>query len=312
MRSRIKKRQESKKKKWFYWIGATIIVSLLIFGASFFGKVKNTFSSIHDPLERDTNQERQKNLKKIFKESKSLNILLLGVDERPGDKGRSDTMILMSLNPNTNSIAMLSIPRDTYVNIPGRSMDKINHAYSFGDVELSIQTVEQTLDLPIHFYAKVNMKGFKEGIDAIGGVTVHNDLDFTQGSHQFQEGQIHMDGKESLEYIRMRKNDPQGDLGRNKRQREVIEAAIDEIASFSSITKIGSILNILGENVKTDLNMGRIQTLFTDYRNTRKNINTIELKGQGKFIGPYWYYVVNDEEFNRIHSEIKDHMEETG
>lgn len=309
MKSRVEKRHAKKNRKWIYWTSGVIIMMILLIGIYIFNKVGDTFTAMHDPLLRDADKERQKELKNIFKENKSINVLLLGVDERPGDKGRSDTMIFMSLNPNTNSITMLSLPRDTYVNIPGRGMDKINHAFAFGDVELSIQTVEEAFDLPVHFYAKVNMEGFKKGIDAIGGVTINNDLAFSQDGHQFPVGEIHLNGKQALSYIRMRKNDPQGDLGRNKRQRLVIEAAMSEIASFSSITKVGSILNILGGNVKTNLTMNRIQTLFADYRNTRKNIKTLDIKGHGQFIGPYWYYVVSDEEFERIHSEIIEHME---
>src|SRR5690625_6759270 len=101
-------------------------------------------------------------------------------------------MILMSLNPNTNSTVMMSIPRDTYVNIPGRGKDKINHAYAFGDVELSIQTVEEAFDIPVHFYAKVNMDGFKEGIDAIGGVTIYNDIAFYHDVDKYFVGVFHI------------------------------------------------------------------------------------------------------------------------
>src|SRR5699024_9756447 len=167
MDSIVKKRHNNKKKKLLYWVIGILTGLVLITGGYLYyiyDKVGNTVATMHDPLERDEDPDRQKELQAIFKDNKALNILLLGVDERPGDRGRSDTMIFMSLNPKTNSIAMLSIPRDTYVNIPGRGMDKINHAYAFGDVELSVQTVEEAFHLPVHFYAKVNMEGFKQGI----------------------------------------------------------------------------------------------------------------------------------------------------
>lgn len=311
LKSRVHNKQKSKKKKWIYWVIGIIAASILITGGYLYylyDKIGDTVLTMHDPLSRDSDPERQKELTSLFKENKSLNILLLGVDQRPGDKGRSDTMILMSLNPKTNAMAMLSIPRDTYVNIPGRGMDKINHAYAFGDTELSVQTVEETFNLPIHFYAKVNMDGFKEGIDAIGGVTVNNDQDFSQGKNHFSKGNIQLSGSQALDYIRMRKNDPRGDLGRNERQRDVVTAAVDKVASFSSITKVGSILNILGDHAKTDLTMDHMQTLFSDYRGTRHNVKTLELNGSGKTLDK-WYYVVSDEEFTRIHDEITSHME---
>src|SRR5699024_7279519 len=162
---------------------------------------------MHNYLDIDQHINRQKQLHSLLKNNETVNILLLGVDERSGDKGRSDTLILLSLNPKSKSMTMMSIPRDTYVNIPDHGMDKINHAYAFGDAGLSVRTLENTFDLPVHYYAKVNMEGFVQGIDALGGVTVHNDTTFSQGGADFSEGNIHLDGEKALKYIRMRKND---------------------------------------------------------------------------------------------------------
>ncbi|SDQ24718.1 LCP family glycopolymer transferase [Virgibacillus salinus] len=311
MDSRIEKRNEKKKRKWPYWVGGVIVALLLIVGTYLFyiyDKVGDTVDVMHEPLARDENPDRQKELNSLFNKNNSINILLLGVDERENDKGRSDTMILMSLNPQINSMKMLSIPRDTYVDIPDRGMDKINHAYAFGGVGLSVQTVENNFDVPIHFYVKVNMEGFKQGIDALGGVTITNDRAFSQGGVDFPTGEINLNGEEALKYIRMRKGDPRGDIGRNERQRSVIKAAIGEAASFSSITKITDILGILGGNVKTDLNMDQMQTLFSDYRQTRNNIDTMEISGSGQMIENIWYYIVPDEEMNRVQTEIQEHM----
>lgn len=312
MNSRTNKRQDKKKRKWPYWVAGIILGILLLIGIYLFylyDKVGDTVDTMHEPLARDENPERQKELDSIFSNTKSINILLLGVDERTNDKGRSDTMILMSLNPKTNSMKMLSIPRDTYVNIPGKGMDKINHAYAFGDSGLSVQTVEQNFDVPVHFYVKVNMEGFQQGVDALGGVTVTNTIEFSQGGKHFTKGDIHLDGQEALKYIRKRKGMPGGDLGRNDRQRSVIKSAISEAASFSSITKVTNILDILGGNVKTDLQFEQMQTLFTDYRKTRNNTDTMEITGSGEFIRDVWYYIVPDEEMNRVTTEIKDHMD---
>jgi LCP family protein required for cell wall assembly len=305
-------KKHRKKRRWPYWVGGFFLFFIVLIGGfSFYmwDRVGDTVETMHDPLERDSDPDRQKELEQIFKESESLNVLLLGVDSREGDGGRSDTMILLSLNPQTDSMLMFSIPRDTYVNIPGRGMDKINHAYAFGDVDLSVQTVEETFDIPVHYYARVNMEGFQQGIDAIGGVTVKNTQAFSQGGSDFPEGEIRLNGSEALDYIRMRKEDPRGDLGRNERQREVIKAALREGASFSSITKVGEILNILGGNVKTDLNMNNMQSLFGSYRGTPQNTTTLEIEGTGETINGIWYYVVSDEEFNRISNEVKNHME---
>ncbi|MGM8212538.1 LCP family glycopolymer transferase [Virgibacillus sp. W0430] len=312
MESRVKKKQKQQKRKWPLWIGGIIVVFLLLVGGFLYyiyDKIGDTVSEMHDPLDREADPKRQKEVESLFKNNASVNLLLLGVDERDGDKGRSDTMILMSLNPKTDAMLMLSIPRDTYVEIPGHGKDKINHAYAFGGVELSVQTVEENFQIPVHFYSKVNMEGFKLGIDAIDGVTIKNEQAFSQGGHQFPEGEIHLNGTEALDYIRMRKKDPRGDLGRNERQRKVVAAAVDNAASFSSISKVGNILDIVGENVKTDLNMNRMQSLFTNYRSVRNNSKQIELHGTGETINGVWYYVVPHEEFDRVETEIKQHMQ---
>lgn len=311
MDTRTEKRHTKKKRKWPYWVGGIIILLILSIGGYLYylyDQVEDTVADMHKPLTRDEDPKRQEKLESIVENKDSINILLLGVDQRENDVGRSDTMIIMSLNPTTNKMIMVSIPRDTYVNIPGRGMDKINHAYAFGGVELAVETVENTFDIPIHFYVKINMEGFKQGINALGGVTVTNDQAFSQGGETFPTGQIKLSGEEALKYIRMRKEDPRGDLGRNERQRSVIKAAMEEAASFTSITKVGHILSILGDNVTTNLNMDKMQTLFTDYRNTRNNIETLEISGHGEIINGIYYYVVPDQEINRISQAIKEHM----
>jgi len=309
-----------KRKKWPFIVGGIILFFILVVGGGAFfvwNQVGKVVESMHSPLERDNDPERQDEINRLYSDSDAVNILLLGVDEREGDVGRSDTMILLSLNPRTDSMLMLSIPRDTYVNIPDRGMDKINHAYAFGEAaqtgggtELSVETVEEAFDLPIHSYVRVNMEGFQQGIDALGGVTVQNSMAFSQDGHDFSEGNLTLNGEEALSYIRMRYEDSRGDMGRNERQRDVIVAAMDEAASFSSITKASNILDILGNNVQTDLDMKRLQALFTDYSGARNNVETMEIEGDGQTIGGVWYYVVPDDEFSRIHSTITDHMEQ--
>lgn len=312
MNSRVDKRKDKKRRKWPYWVGGIFFGLILLAGSYLwylYDQVGDTVATMHNPLERDANPERQEQISQIFTEKDSINVLLLGVDEREGDSGRSDTMILLSANPNTNALKMVSIPRDTYVTIPGYGKDKINHAYAFGGVGLSVQTVEEAFNIPVHFYARVNMQGFEQGVEALGGVTVTNDTAFTQGGMEFPAGEIHLSGEEALEYIRMRKEDPRGDLGRNERQREVVTAAMDKAASFSSITRVGEILGILGENVTTNLDQGQMQTLFLDYRGIMSSVETLEISGSGDMINGIWYLIVPDEEFQRITTAINEHME---
>lgn len=302
-------RMKSSQKKFIIILFLILICFIGVF-SYVYRQIDQTLSTIYKPRESEieekkNNQER----KKLMKKNQPMNLLLLGVDERPGDKGRTDTIILLSLNPNIKHTIMLSIPRDTYAEIPDFGKDKINHAYAYGNVDLTIQTVEKLLELPIHFYIKINMEGFKNGIDTIGGVTVDNPLDFSQGKHHFPSGKIHLNGDQALDYIRMRKDDPEGDLGRNKRQQIVLEAAMKESLKFFNLPKINSILKILGENITTDIEKDHFQTLFLDYRSSLQTLHSLQINGKGQFIGPSWFYVISDDEINRIKKEVQIHME---
>lgn len=311
--------RKKKRRRWLFWTGGILLLILIAVGGYsyyLYNQLDNTVEDIQEPLDRDENQqeaeERQEEIENSVENRQTLNFLLLGVDERAGDSGRSDTMIFLSVNPNTNSILMVSLPRDSYVEIPGIGMDKINHTYAFGGSSLAVQTVEQVLDVPIHFYTRVNMEGFQDGIDALGGITVHNEFEFTQDGQTFPAGELELNGEEALKYARMRKEDPEGDFGRTERQREVLQAAMDEVASFSSISKVDDILSIVGDNVRTDMDMEVIRQLFSHYRQARNDITILNVDGQGGTLSDgIWYYQVPEDEWQRLSDEITTHMRET-
>ena len=129
----------------------------------------------------------------LIKAQKPFSVLLLGTDTgdfgRTETRGRSDTIIVCTINPGEGSVKMLSIPRDTRTEIVGRgTMDKINHAYAFGGAEMSINTVQKFLGIPIDAYAVVNFAGFQKIVDAVGGITVENTLDFSIDGYSFTKG----------------------------------------------------------------------------------------------------------------------------
>lgn len=232
------------------------------------------------------------------------------MDEREGDRGRSDSIVVITVNPNTNSMLMFNIPRDTRTEIVGRGTDdKINHAYAFGGVPMAMDTVEQFLDIPIDYYIKVDMEAFKEIVDAVDGVTVNNAFAFTSGGHQFAEGSLTLDGDAALAYSRMRYDDPKGDLGRNTRQQQVIRAIIKKGARFQTVTKIGNILDSLEENLTTNLTFDEMKTIQKHYRKAAGNSETFEIEGSGTRLDDIYYYIVSDEERNTISTKLKGHLE---
>ncbi|WP_017185338.1 LCP family protein [Alkalibacillus haloalkaliphilus] len=262
---------------------------------------------MYKPLESD--KEKREEVKNRLEQKDTINVLLLGIDAREGDSGRSDTIIFSSLNPDTNEMLMFSIPRDTRVEIPGRGMDKINHAYAFGGSDLAVQTVENFLDTTIHFYSHVNMEGLQDGVDALGGVTINNNMSFDQGGYNFPEGELHLSGPEALEFSRMRKSDPRGDFGRNDRQQQIIDAMVQEAMSFDSFTRIDNVLQAAGENVETNMQMNEMRQLFMNYRGTREETIREQINGSGTRIENIYYYAVSDEERNRIRNVINEHMD---
>ncbi|WJH30910.1 LCP family protein [Paenibacillus sp. CC-CFT742] len=236
------------------------------------------------------------------------NALIMGVDERVNDRGRSDTMIVLSVNPAKKSVLMLNIPRDTRTTIVGHGTeDKINHAYAFGGVNMSVQTVEQFLDVPIHYYMKVDMEGFAQIIDLIGGVDVNNPFAFEYEGYKFEQGNIHLDGSAALGFSRMRYDDPKGDLGRNDRQREIIKQALKNTVQVSNVFQFESLLGKVGDHVRTDITFDDMKKMFTNYRTVMEHIDSVEIKGTGKKIDGIYYYMVEQSERDRIHQLLEEH-----
>lgn len=305
-------RHEKKKKKkrtWLKVVGIIVLLFILAGGAfaySVWNSLTKTVDTMHTPIDRTTDK-RTKDL--ALSDQEPFSMLMLGVDERDGDKGRSDTMIVLTVNPQKKSVKMLSIPRDTRTEIVGHgTQDKINHAFAFGGAKMSMDTVENFLDIPIDYYMKINMEGFKDIVDAVGGVTVQNDLDFTSDGIHFAKGTHTLNGKEALAYSRMRHDDPSGDFGRQSRQRAIIEAVIKEGASLSSLTKYDEVFAALGNNIQTNLTFDDMMDIQKNYKDATKSITQSSINGNGTKIDGIYYYIVSDEEKEKVQSELKEQL----
>lgn len=300
------------KKKILFWILGIIGVLIIgggIYAYNIYSSVSKTLDEVHKPLKRDEGNKQEEKISN----SEPVSILLLGADERGEDKGRSDSLMVITLNPKTNSMKTVSIPRDTYTEIVGKGKsDKINHAYAFGGVDMSVATVEKFLNIPMNYYVEVNMEGFKDIVDAVGGVDVNNDLEFTQDNHHFAKGNIHLTGEEALSFTRMRKEDPRGDFGRQMRQRQVVQAVIKKGASFSSLSSYGDVLTAIQKNVKTNLTQDQMFDMQMNYKNSLQNSEDIQIPGDGhKAADGIWYYYVPDTAKQDLTNKLKAHLEVT-
>lgn len=303
--------RQKKKKKWLRITGIILLLLFIgigVYAYSVYNSLTDAVETMHQPIERTKSDKRIEEVS--LQKKQPFSVLMLGVDQRNGDKGRSDTMIVLSVNPSLNSVKMLSIPRDTRTKIIGKgSIDKINHAYAYGNEEMAMNTVENFLDIPIDYYIKVNMEGFKDIVDAVGGITVNNDLDFSQDGYHFPKGQVTLNGEKALAFTRMRKEDPRGDFGRQLRQREIIQGVLREGASLSSLTNYKNIFSALGNNVRTNLTFDQIMEIQRNYKSAANNVEQMSITGSGTKISGIYYYTVSDEEKQRIQNELKTQLD---
>lgn len=251
-------------------------------------------------------------------------VLLVGLDYRESEhtRGRSDTLIVLTVNPTTADVKMLSIPRDTLIELPGTegpyetegTYDKINSTYAYGGIPYLSETIESFFNIPIDFYATINFEGFADLIDAVGGITINSELEFsikdeTTGEMQhITEGVQHMNGKEALGYVRMRKEDPLGDWGRQQRQRQMLEALIDEILTFETVTNYTDVLNVIAPNLTTNVSLNQGYIILNDYAQAASDIETLELSGESntRFFPHFGFEVYTYEVYNTALAEIQN------
>ncbi len=312
-------RVKKKRKKRIKFIVTTILAILVVgigLGAYVLTQAYQAADKTYEPLERGEKSKLREEAVTVSKDP--ISILLMGVEDYStgGEHGRSDTMMVATFNPEDEKLKLLSIPRDSYVDIPENGQDKINHSFAFGGKELTIQTVEDLLNIPIDYYATVNFEGFKNIVDTLGGITVDVPFDFEQNSDdrvaeklQFYEGEMELDGRYALAYARMRYEDPRGDIGRNERQKEVVQAIIKELASPSTLTKVDDLAEDLGTNIETNMKFSDALNFLKKYKNfDTSNIDQLKLEGASDYLGQISYYFIDEQSLAEVQHELRVHL----
>lgn len=313
-------RERRKKKRRLKKIPVIITVIVLMFvgyGSYLAYQTLQAASDSYDDLGREKSELRDK---EVTISNDPVSILIMGVEDYASeyDRGRTDTLMVATFNPDDKRLQLLSIPRDTKVEIVGKDMvDKINHAYAYGGKEMTIETVENFLDIPIDYYATVNFEAFKNIVDILGGITVDVPFDFEQNSDdrvaeklQFYEGEMELDGRHALAYARMRMSDPLGDIGRNQRQQQVIKAIIDKALSPGTVTKIDDLVNEVGRNVETNMRISEGLAFLKKYSDFDvSNIEQIKLETHSEMINGIDYQVPNYDSLEEVKYKLKAHLE---
>jgi len=207
----------------------------------------------------------------------------------------------------------MSIPRDSRVTIAGKNKkDKINAAHAYGGEKMALDTVENFLEVPVDHYVKIDFKGFKGIVDAVGGITVDVPFNFEERSDidyykliQFKQGQQELNGEEALAYVRMRKQDPNGDYGRAARQRQVLAAVVHKLNSASTVFKIKDLAEVVGKYVKTDIPVSDGLALYNKLSGfDPSTIQTIKLEGEDKKLNGIYYFIPNEMSVQNVRNEI--------
>lgn len=245
---------------------------------------------------------------------KPISILVLGVDqglEGRNDKGNSDTIILVTVNPTTKKATMTSIPRDTLTEILGETsstsyyMFKVNSAYQFGGSSGSVKTVSAMLNVPINYYVEVNMKALESLVNALGGVDVNVPFSFSYDWCDFKKGKQHLDGRHAIAYARMRYDDPRGDYGRQLRQRQIIQAVVKKGLSVNGLVNYQKLLKFFAKYVKTNLTFGDMTSLAINYRSAASNISSGYIQGHDATISGTSLQIASTEELQKWSNKLR-------
>ncbi|WDH75455.1 LCP family protein [Exiguobacterium marinum] len=305
--------KQRKPSKWkiVLRVVAGVMALLLITGGAFVWsmvqEVDDTVAQVNDNLKISKERKQVETIER----KEAVSILLLGIDRRGSEQGRSDSIIVLTLNPELDEGAMLSIPRDTKTEIVGKgTRDKINHAYAFGGAEMAMNTVENFLDIPIDYVIETDMEAFSDVVDALGGITVMNKFAFATDGFTFPVGEVKLDGEAALAYTRMRYDDPNGDFGRQERQRDVVAAIVEQGRTDFSLDKVTALLDVVGNQAKTNIELNEFVSLSTDYMNAFRNASVLRLEGTGGLEGDGIYYWNPDEtSLSGLQEELKRLME---
>ena len=304
-----KKILKNKRKKWtifFIVLAATLIT---VSGAYIRARLAKVENEIHQEVETVNLREKE------ISDNDSFSVLLLGIDNgaygRGTEVGRSDTMLVVTVNEKLGKTTIVSIPRDSYTEIVGYGTnDKINHAYAFGQEKMSINSVQNMLNIPIDYYVTVDMGGLMGLVDAVGGLDITPVLTFTYEGESFTEGvDRHVDGEAALRYARMRYDDPEGDMGRQKRQQYVIQKLVEKLLNITSVTRYEEILKTLENSVRTNFTLDKLLSVKNNYPKALKNFESDKISGSGTMIGGIYYFVVPEDERLRISNLLRENLE---
>ncbi|TDL73775.1 LytR family transcriptional regulator [Rhodococcus qingshengii] len=315
---RKQNKRKKRKKRILTWILIPLVVialSTVAYGTFLYKKAESVVNGSYKPIETAT-QKREEKVDPIMD---NVSLLLIGVDDSEtrkfGTGTRSDALMVVTFNKDENSVKMLSIPRDSYVKIPGKkNKTRINAAHAIGGTDLAIETVQEVLDIPIDYYVKMNFNAFIDVVDALDGVEVEVPYLITEQDSKdladaitLQPGLQTLNGEETLALARTRHQD--SDIYRGLRQQEILKAIIKKGTSINSLTKLSDIISAVGSNMETNLTFNNMKS-FVNYVINDKSINfeTLALEGSDSTINEAYYYQLDEQSLENVKLMLQTHL----
>lgn len=307
-------------KYFLILLALVLIVVPIVFATLLFKTSQDAFESSQD----SKNANRQSNLRdnKVNPEEQPISILFLGIDDNDGrrkkgqdaEHSRSDAMILTTFNQFKHQIRMLSIPRDTISYIPKVGYyDKITHAHAYGGPIAAMDSVEATMNVPVDYYVRVNMKAFVEAVNELGGIYYDVPYDLNEpntddtGKIKIKKGYQKLNGDEALAVARTRHHD--SDLKRGQRQMELIKILFQKAQEVDSIDKLDNVIQIVGKNAKHNLTNSEIKALAKMYLTNDVEIKTAQLKGKDDMLNGIYYYHPSVESIQKYANLLRKDLE---
>ena len=322
MKNRKKNKNKKRSKTSLIIKVALLLVASLLICVSAYGvyitkQAEHAANSAHEELEgRQVSTLREEKVEPVHD---NVSILFVGVDDsenrgQGSDNSRSDALILATLNNETKTIKMLSIPRDSYVFIPKVGYeDKITHAHAYGGTLATIDTVEKLLNVPIDYYVRMNFNAFIDVVDALDGIEaevpykLHEKDEFDRNSINLQPGLQHLNGSQALALARTRKQD--SDIERGKRQQEILTAIINKVSSVSSITKYDDVIRALGDNMKTNMTFTEMKSFLSYLTQGMPRIDSLTLDGVDDMSTGVYYYQLNQQSVDEVSEILNNHLD---
>lgn len=236
-------------------------------------------------------------------------VLLLGNDRRPGQGwGRSDSIILARLEPETGRVSLLSFPRDSRVSVPGHGTTKIAHAAAYGGPALAIKTVKKLTGLPVNHYVQIDFEGFSSIIDAVGGVRVNVDrAAVSPEGVRITAGKQVLSGREALTFARNRKGYADGDFARMRNQQTVLMALAKKVVEPGNIRRLPGVIDSISRHVQTDMTVPAALELASSFRSiSKKTVKSKSAPGRTASIGGGSYVVLDEEKLKAIIADLED------